>query len=102
LNAGRVVHRDELIAALSATFATGSVAHWMEKLAAVGVPAGPVQTLDQVVAHPQTRAMGMMVPSPDGEFATLGLPVSFDGVRPVETALAPGLGEHDAVVLGGD
>jgi crotonobetainyl-CoA:carnitine CoA-transferase CaiB-like acyl-CoA transferase len=69
-------------------------------LQAVGVPAGPVQTLDQVVAHPQTAAMGMLTASPDGSFRTVGLPLSFDGARPPVLGVAPGLGEHDAAVLG--
>ena len=99
-NAGRVENRDELIAELSATFATHPIAHWMTNLAAVGVPAGPVQTLDQVVNHPQTIAMGMLTPSPDGSFQTIGLPISFDGTRPTTTALAPTLGQHDRLVLG--
>lgn len=100
LNAGRVENRAELIGQLSATFATDSVAAWMTKLQAVGVPAGPVQTLDQVVAHPQTAAMGMLAESPDGSFRTVGLPLSFDGARPPVVGVAPGLGEHDAIVLG--
>jgi len=100
LNAGRVDHREALIAQLSATFAADSVAAWMQKLQAVGVPAGPVQTLDQVVAHPQTAAMGMLTASPDGSFRTVGLPLSFDGARPPVLGVAPGLGEHDAAVLG--
>ncbi len=95
-NAGRVEHRDELITALSATFATRPIAAWMEKLEAVGVPAGPVQTLDQVVAHPQTIAMGMLQTPSGANVPTMGLPVSFDGVRPANRGLAPALGAHNA------
>jgi crotonobetainyl-CoA:carnitine CoA-transferase CaiB-like acyl-CoA transferase len=98
-NAGRVEHRAELIGELSAEFAKDSVAAWTARLEAVGVPSGPVQTLDQVAAHPQTAAMGMLQTSPDGKVRIVGLPVSFDGVRPVNPGVAPKLGEHDAEVL---
>ena len=98
-NPGRVEHRPLLIGQLAGEFAKDSVAAWMEKLEAVGVPAGPVQTLDQVVAHPQTAAMGVLQTSPDGGLQTMGLPISFDGERPGYRATAPGLGEHNHQVL---
>jgi len=99
-NPGRVEHRPWLIGQLAGEFAKDSVAAWMEKLEAVGVPAGPVQTLDQVVAHPQTAAMGVLQTSPDGGLQTMGLPISFDGERPAYSGTAPGLGEHNRQVLG--
>ena len=70
----------------------------MPKLAAVGVPAGPVQTLDQVAAHPQTAALGMIQTSPDGSVRTVGLPISFDGIRPAYRGLAPALGANNALL----
>lgn len=98
-NAGRVEHRPELIGQLAATFAAGSMASWTERLTAVGVPVGPVQGLDQVLAHPQTAALGMVQTSPDGDIRNIGLPISFDGVRPAFRRRAPDLGEHDGEVL---
>ena len=91
-NAGRVAHRPELIGQLSGEFARDSVAAWTAKLEAVGVPSGPVQTLDQVVAHPQTAAMGVLQTSPDGTLRTMGLPLSFDGERAPYRSKAPTLG----------
>ena len=99
-NAGRVEHRAELIGQLSAEFARDTVEAWMDKLDAVGVPSGPVQTLDQVVAHPQTQALGILQTSPDGTVQTMGLPISFDGVRPESRGTAPGLGRDNDEVLG--
>jgi crotonobetainyl-CoA:carnitine CoA-transferase CaiB-like acyl-CoA transferase len=99
-NPGRVEHRPWLIGQLAGEFAKDTVAAWMEKLEAVGVPAGPVQTLDQVTAHPQTAAMGVLQTSPDGGLQTMGLPISFDGERPAYLGTAPGLGEHNREVLG--
>ncbi|MCW3474043.1 CaiB/BaiF CoA transferase family protein [Limobrevibacterium gyesilva] len=99
-NAGRVAHRPELIGQLAQEFARDGVAAWVAKLEAVGVPSGPVQTLDQVVGHPQTEAMGMLQTGPEGGLRTMGLPLSFDGVRPPYERMAPALGAHNAEVLG--
>jgi crotonobetainyl-CoA:carnitine CoA-transferase CaiB-like acyl-CoA transferase len=99
-NAGRVEHREEIIAILSAALAQDSRAAWQAKLEAVGVPCGPVQTLDQVVDHPQTAALGILQTSPDGALRTIGLPLSFNGTRPAYETGAPGLGEHTAEILG--
>lgn len=98
-NAGRVEHREDIIAILSVALAQDTRAAWQAKLEAVGVPSGAVQTLDQVVAHPQTEALGILQTSPDGTLRTIGLPLSFDGARPAYETAAPGLGEHTASVL---
>jgi crotonobetainyl-CoA:carnitine CoA-transferase CaiB-like acyl-CoA transferase len=99
-NAGRVSHRADLINGLLETFATGTTETWSVRLTAVGIPNGPVQTLDQVVAHPQTEALGILQTSPDGTLRNVGLPLSFDGKRPAFEKNAPSLGEDNAAILG--
>ena len=99
-NADRVVNRADIIETLSECFSSQSVTHWIARLEAVGVPCGPIQTVDQVTAHPQTEAMGIIQPNPDGSVRTVGLPISFDGARAGFTRNAPQLGEHNADVLG--
>lgn len=98
-NAGRVENRETLIPILSAALAQDTRAAWQAKLEAVGVPCGPVQTLDQVVDHPQTEALSILQTSPDGALRTIGLPLSFDGTRPAYETGAPGLGEHTDAIL---
>lgn len=98
-NAGRVEHRETLIPILSAALATQTRSHWQEKLEAVGVPCGPVQTLDQVVTHPQTEALGILQTLPGHTLQTIGLPVSFNGQRPAYEKGAPALGEHTTEIL---
>ncbi|MBN8888885.1 MAG: carnitine dehydratase [Acetobacteraceae bacterium SCN 69-10] len=98
-NAGRVENRPALIGALAETFAAQPAAFWTEKLEALGVPCGPVQTLDQVVAHPQTAALGILQDAPDASMRTIGLPLSFDGARPQWQRAAPALGEHNHEVF---
>ena len=99
-NAGRVENRATIIDALSAELARDTMAAWQARLEAVGVPCGPVQTLDEVVAHPQTAALGILQDSPDGRLRNVGLPLSFDGVRPAYATVAPALGQDNAILEG--
>ena len=58
-----------------------------------------MQTIAEVLDHPQTKALGMMQQSPLGDISLLGLPISFDGARPGFRKGPPTLGEHTAEVL---
>jgi crotonobetainyl-CoA:carnitine CoA-transferase CaiB-like acyl-CoA transferase len=73
---------------------------WAEILDKAGVPNAPMQTIDQVLDHPQTKALGMLQTSPDGNITLLGLPLSFDGVRPEFRRQPPALGAHTEEILG--
>jgi crotonobetainyl-CoA:carnitine CoA-transferase CaiB-like acyl-CoA transferase len=81
-NPERVKHREPLNAMIQEIVAARPRAHWVELLDSVGVPCAPLQTLDQVVAHPQTEALQILLPTPDGTMRLMGLPISFDGERP--------------------
>jgi len=94
-NADRVVNREALVSILAAQFKRQSVKVWNQKLDEVGVPSGPINDVEQVVAHPQTEALGMIQASPDKEFSVTGLPLSFDGQRPAFEVKAPELGQHN-------
>ena len=69
-------------------------AHWQPILDAAGVPNAPIQGIDEVLAHPQTQALGMVQETDDGRLKLMGLPLSFDGERPPAGAGAPALGQH--------
>jgi crotonobetainyl-CoA:carnitine CoA-transferase CaiB-like acyl-CoA transferase len=92
-NSDRVVNRDALIAILSDLFATQTLAIWAERLDAAGIPNGPIRTVDQVVADTQTAALGIVQQL--RSISVVGLPLSFDGIRPPLTKLAPQLGEDN-------
>ena len=47
-NSDRVAHRDSLVRILSEKLRTASTDEWVEKFDAVGVPCGPIRSLDQV------------------------------------------------------
>jgi crotonobetainyl-CoA:carnitine CoA-transferase CaiB-like acyl-CoA transferase len=99
-NKDRVVHRAELIPLLADIFTTKPVAHWAQLLEQAGIPNGPLNTLDQVVADAQTAALGMIQQKPDSALALVGLPLSFDGIRPAFAKAAPALGEDNEAELG--
>ena len=99
-NQDRVVHRAELVPLLAQIFATRERAHWAERLEAAGIPNGPINTLDQVVADPQTGALGMIQTKAGSQLGLVGLPLSFDGIRPSFAKTAPGLGEDNDSKLG--
>src|SRR5438874_8392588 len=99
-NKDRVVHRAELVPILAAIFAARPVAYWADLLEGAGIPNGPLHALDQVVADPQTVALGMLQRRPGSELGLVGLPLSFDGVRPPFAKPAPALGEDNVAKLG--
>ena len=97
-NPRRVEHQTELYAMLDAIIATKPTDYWVERLEAAGVPCAPVNNLAQMVAHPQTQALGLMQDVPGTGMRFIGLPISFDGVRPKPYAAPPKLGEHSELI----
>ncbi len=96
-NALRVANREHVVPHIAAILRTNTMAHWSERLEAIGVPCAPIHDLRQVEAQPQTAAIGIFQRVPDGiDLDTVGLPVSFDGERPPIRLRAPRLGEHNA------
>jgi crotonobetainyl-CoA:carnitine CoA-transferase CaiB-like acyl-CoA transferase len=99
-NKDRVVHRGELVPILAEIFATRKRAEWAERLEAAGIPNGPINALDQVVVDAQTQALGMIQRRPGSGLGLVGLPLSFDGLRPPFAKAAPALGEDNDAKLG--
>jgi crotonobetainyl-CoA:carnitine CoA-transferase CaiB-like acyl-CoA transferase len=68
-NGERVGSRQQVIALLEAAFADISPEDLLARLAAAGIPAGKVRTIDEVYTWDQTLSQGLLV---DVEHATLG------------------------------
>ena len=98
-NPRRVENRVALDELIEEVTRTDTSAAWQAVLEAAGVPSAPMQSVDEVVAHPQTKALGMLQESPDGRLTIMGLPLSFDGERPPFRRAAPQLGEHTDELL---
>ncbi|MDO9024488.1 CoA transferase [Zwartia sp.] len=97
-NPRRVENQIELYARLDAIIVTQTTEFWINRLEAAGVPCAPVNNLAQMVAHPQTQALGLLQDVPGTGMRFIGLPLSFDGVRPQPYAAPPKLGEHTALL----
>jgi formyl-CoA transferase len=69
--------------------------------ARIGVPCAPVNSIPEVLAEPQTRALGMVQPVPNEDFSLVAMPLSFNGERPRMAGPAPRLGAHNAEILKG-
>jgi crotonobetainyl-CoA:carnitine CoA-transferase CaiB-like acyl-CoA transferase len=93
-NPRRVENRIALDGLIEDVTRSSASAAWQTVLEAAGVPSAPMQSVDEVLAHPQTKALGMLQESPDGRLTIMGLPLSFDGERPPFRRAAPQLGEH--------
>jgi crotonobetainyl-CoA:carnitine CoA-transferase CaiB-like acyl-CoA transferase len=102
-NKDRVENRASLVPILEDVFARQPIAQWRERLDAAGIPNAPIRPIDEVVADAQTAALGIIQAAPAAAAGTdlslVGLPLSFDGVRPPFAKRAPGLGEDDAEFL---
>jgi crotonobetainyl-CoA:carnitine CoA-transferase CaiB-like acyl-CoA transferase len=101
-NPARVANRDALSAIIAERFRTEAAATWLERLAAAGVPAAPVQDVGEVIAAEQTAALGLLQPLPHpsiDDLRLVGLPVSVDGERMAHRTTPPALGEHSAEIL---
>lgn len=92
-NADRVANRGTLNALIEEVVATRPSAHWMAALDKVGVPCAPVHQVSEVLAHPQTEALGIRLDGGDPEIGLIATPLRFDGHRPQLRSLAPGLGQ---------
>jgi crotonobetainyl-CoA:carnitine CoA-transferase CaiB-like acyl-CoA transferase len=98
-NPDRVTNQTLLYRALEELIRARTTREWQEILDAAGVPNAPMQTIGEVLEHPQTKALDMLQASPDGSITLLGLPLSFDGVRPPFRRSPPQLGAHTRDVL---
>jgi crotonobetainyl-CoA:carnitine CoA-transferase CaiB-like acyl-CoA transferase len=106
-NKDRVVNRGALITILDDIFATQPIAVWQERLDTAGIPNGPIQTVDQVVSDSQTAALGIIQQlypngATEAPLSLVGLPLSFDGVRPPFAKPAPTLGEDTPALTGSE
>ncbi|CAB3852347.1 MULTISPECIES: CaiB/BaiF CoA transferase family protein [Achromobacter] len=101
-NPQRVKNRAELVPLLAERMATGARDHWLTALEGVGVPAGPINTLDQVYEDPHVLARDMKreLPHPAaGKVPMASSPLKFSDSPVQYRRPPPMLGEHTAQVL---
>lgn len=101
-NALRAAHRDELNALLEPALLTRTAADWMKSFDAAGIPAAPINELDDVYADPWTDARDQVVRLPHptvGTYVGTGFPVKASETPARPTSAPPTLGQHTAEVL---
>jgi crotonobetainyl-CoA:carnitine CoA-transferase CaiB-like acyl-CoA transferase len=103
-NVGRLKHREELVGKLSALTARMKRDELLDKLEAQQVPAGPINTLEQVFNNPQVKHRGMKLDLPskaakDGTIPGVRTPIVIDGWRAASEQPSPRLGQHTAEIL---
>ena len=103
-NKGRVAHRAELVGKLCALTSRMKREELLDKLEAAGIPAGPINDLQQVFADPQVvhRGMRLELKSPaakGGIIPGIRTPIMLDGTPTASERPSPRLGEHTAEIL---
>ena len=101
-NAGRVSHREELIAILEAALRERDSDEWIELLSCVNVPCSPVRALDKVFADPQVAARGMVLEQLHPEVGPIRLvaqPLKMSASRTQSDRVPPTLGQHTREIL---
>ena len=101
-NPDRVRNREALVGLVSARLGERDSAEWQELLTAAGVPVAPVADVADIVAAPQTEALGILQPLEHETipgFRLPALPLSFDRERATLRSAPPAVGEHTAEIL---
>ena len=103
-NVGRLTHRNELVAKLTALTKRMPREELLSKLEEQKVPAGPINDLEQVFNDPQVLFRGMKLDLPSaaaksGSIPGVRTPIVMDGWRAASERPAPRLGEHTAEIL---
>jgi crotonobetainyl-CoA:carnitine CoA-transferase CaiB-like acyl-CoA transferase len=103
-NKGRLTNREALVARISELCRKMTSTDLLAKLEAVGVPAGPINDLDQVFQDPQVIHRGMKLELPssfakDGKIPGVRTPIVIGGRPMASERPAPRLGEHSAEIL---
>lgn len=97
----RLDNRSALTAELEAAFATAPTHDWVEKLTAQGVPAGPVWSVPEALAHPQLADRGLLQTHRIGpeDLQLVGIGAKLDGTAPGVSSPPPELGAHTNEIL---
>src|SRR6266508_3124142 len=101
-NPDRVTNRAALSARIEARLTSLSTAQVIDRLEQAEVPVGPVYTLDEVFADPQSQHLGMAQPTPHPkvpDLQTTGFPYRLSETPAEDRCPPPLLGQHTAEVL---
>ncbi|ABE29395.1 coA-transferase III family protein [Paraburkholderia xenovorans LB400] len=98
----RLAARDQLNTALNAVLATNTVEHWMPRLLAARIPAGPVRTIAEAIRSPEAEELNIVswIAHPTaGKVPNIRLPITLSRSPLAAPVAAPALGQHTRYVL---
>ncbi len=104
-NPDRVTNREALDGLIAQALKGGKTVTWIEKLRAVGVPCGPINTVAEALTDPHTLARDMVstIKHPKvGNLKMVGIPFRMNGTPPSIRRAPPLLGQHTDEVLTGE
>ncbi|HTY53837.1 MAG TPA: CoA transferase [Candidatus Binataceae bacterium] len=97
----RLKNRALLTAEIERALSSHDAEHWIQQFNRAGIPCGPILTIEEMFAHPQTAAREMLLRMPHpalGEFLTTGLAAKLSA-NSGHVTRPPLLGEHTDEVL---
>ncbi len=101
-NALRTENHESLFPILAEIMCRRTTDAWVEALEAIGVPCGPVNTVDKVANDPQVLARDMIAEIEHDTTGTVqipGIPIKLSETPGQIDAPAPNLGEHTSEIL---
>ena len=101
----RKANRLRLKAELETVLTKRPARDWSRELNGIGVPAGAVMTVPEVLGHPQIADRGLLArfedaPGVDRAFDLMRIGAMFDGTRPAVDSPPPALGADSEDILG--
>ena len=100
----RKLHRYDLTTELETCLAQKSAAEWEQELTALGVPAGVVMSVPDILAHPHIAHRGLLaefkdIPGADRSVSVVRTGFQTDGQPATVDAPPPVIGQHNHEVL---
>ncbi len=102
LQSGRRRDRKIINAAIAEITKTQTTEHWIKTFDGVGIPCGPIYTVDQVFGDPQVQQMGIATPIAHPRLGKLDLvasPLNFSGLKKELRSATPDAGQYTAEIL---
>src|SRR6185369_16991430 len=99
---GRFAHRADINAAIAQVTRTKTSRIWVETLNPIGIPCGPIYTMNQVFADEQVKLLDMATPVEHPQLGPLHLlasPLNFEGVPRRIRRATPDAGANGDAIL---
>jgi crotonobetainyl-CoA:carnitine CoA-transferase CaiB-like acyl-CoA transferase len=101
-NPDRVAHFQETVSLVQSILSTRTRDAWVALMNKIGVPCAPINSLTEMLAHPHTKARGIVLDyaHPDlGALKATAYPVVFDGEPRAVKSAPPRHGQHTREIL---